>query len=268
MSIAYKDANGATITVKSSHDGSDEVPHHNVDTLPGTVQTDIAAINTAVTALAAIISGGALPTSEAHGAAIQTAVQALAAIISTGHLLVTDSNGAAINTAVTALAAIISSSKLAVSDATAQGKLDTIHTDLGTTLAGYLTTLAGAITSARMAVNVDSTTTGKLDTLHTDTAQLHTDLTTPPSTIYNGKKTVTTAGTRVTLASSQAITRGVWIRALTTNTGTIYVGDSSVSSSNGAQLTAGDALFLEVANLTTVNLDCSVNGEGVTYIAS
>lgn len=88
-----------------------------------------------------------------------------------------------------------------------------------------------------------------------------------PSTIYNGKKTVTTAGTRVTLASSQAITSGVTIKALSTNTGVIYVGDSSVSSSNGYQLAAGDSVFLEIANLSTVNLDSSVNGEGVTYLA-
>lgn len=86
-----------------------------------------------------------------------------------------------------------------------------------------------------------------------------------PTTPYNGKKTVTTAGTRVTLASSQAV-KSVTIKALATNTGLIYVGDSSVSSSNGYQLSAGESISIDIANLNTVNLDSSVSGESVTYI--
>jgi hypothetical protein len=89
-----------------------------------------------------------------------------------------------------------------------------------------------------------------------------------PSTIYNGKTTVATAGTRVALASSQAISNSVTIRALKANTGTIYVGNSSVASTNGLALSAGDSVTVVVANLNTVNLDCSVNGEGVTYLAT
>lgn len=89
-----------------------------------------------------------------------------------------------------------------------------------------------------------------------------------PATIYNGKKTVTTAGTRVTLASSQAILSGVTIKALAANTGTIYVGDGSVTSTTGYALAPGDSVFMEIANLATVNLDSSVNGEGVTYIGT
>lgn len=88
---------------------------------------------------------------------------------------------------------------------------------------------------------------------------------TVPTTIYNGKKTVTTAGTRVTLASSQAV-KSVTIKALSTNTGLIYVGDTSVASTNGFQLSAGETISMDIANLNTVNLDSAVNGEGVTYI--
>lgn len=86
-----------------------------------------------------------------------------------------------------------------------------------------------------------------------------------PTTIYNGNKNVTTAGTRVTLASSQAV-KSVTIKAKVANTGTIYVGDGSVASSNGFALAAGETLSLDLANLNTVNLDASVSGEGVTYI--
>lgn len=88
-----------------------------------------------------------------------------------------------------------------------------------------------------------------------------------PTAIFNGKTAVATAGTRVTLTTSQVIT-SVAITALKTNTGIIYVGNSSVSSANGLQLSAGGSVTVVIANLNTVNLDCSVNGEGVTWIAS
>lgn len=87
-----------------------------------------------------------------------------------------------------------------------------------------------------------------------------------PTTVLNGKTTVTTAGTRVVLASSTTI-KSVTVKALSTNTGLIYVGNSTVSSSNGFQLSAGDSISMDIANLNTVNIDSSVNGEGVTYIA-
>ncbi len=86
-----------------------------------------------------------------------------------------------------------------------------------------------------------------------------------PTTIFNGKTSTVTAGSRVVLAASQAV-QSVTIKALITNTGLIYVGSSSVSSANGFQLSAGETVSMDVANLNTVNIDSSVNGEGVTYI--
>jgi len=89
-----------------------------------------------------------------------------------------------------------------------------------------------------------------------------------PAAVYNGVKAVTTATTRESLAASQAILSGVTIKALSANTGTVYVGGATVAAANGFPLLAGESVFLEVANLATVYLDVSVNGEGVSYIAS
>ena len=86
-----------------------------------------------------------------------------------------------------------------------------------------------------------------------------------PTTIFNGKTTVTTAGVRVALAASQTV-KSVTIKALSTNTGLIYVGNSSVASTNGYQLAAGDTISLDISNLNTVNIDSDVNGEGVSYL--
>ena len=96
------------------------------------------------------------------------------------------------------------------------------------------------------------------------------DVTSMPlaTAIYNGQKTVSTAGTQVALASSQAITHSVKIKALHGNSGWIYIGNSSVSSSNGYVLDAGETVEIQVANLATVYVDSSVNGEGVSYVAT
>lgn len=85
------------------------------------------------------------------------------------------------------------------------------------------------------------------------------------STVGNGKTTVTTAGTRVTLSSSKSV-KSVVIKALSTNTGFIYVGDSGVSAANGYQLKQGETTSMNITNLNTINIDSSVNGEGVTYM--
>lgn len=87
-----------------------------------------------------------------------------------------------------------------------------------------------------------------------------------PTAIYDGKTTVTTAGTRVALASTQVI-QSVTIKALSTNTGFIYVGNASVASTAGYQLKAGETISFDIANLATIYLDCSVSGEGVSYLA-
>lgn len=118
---------------------------------------------------------------------------------------------------------------------------------------------AGAVSAntTRVAIATDANTVQVTGTVTTAEAA--------PATVLNGKKTVTTAGTRVTLAGSTAA-KSVTIKALIGNTGVIYVGDSSVASTNGFALNPGDTISLAIANLSTVNLDSSVNGEGVTYL--
>lgn len=86
------------------------------------------------------------------------------------------------------------------------------------------------------------------------------------------KKTVTTAGTRVQLSSTQILARSVEIRALKANTGIIYVGDATVASTNGYALSLSDVYKFSdgggnvttVIDLSQIYLDSSANGEGVT----
>lgn len=92
----------------------------------------------------------------------------------------------------------------------------------------------------------------------------------PPTAIFADVKNVTTAGTRVALASSQTLQRGITITAKLANTGTVFVGTAAAVSSTvyGRALSAGDSCFVECNNLNLVGLDSTVNGEGVSYLAS
>jgi len=87
----------------------------------------------------------------------------------------------------------------------------------------------------------------------------------------SGQKTVTTAGTAVALGSQQ-IAGPLQIKALTTNTGLVYVGNdgaADVTSANGYPLAPGDVVVIEeVSNLGAIFVDSAVDGEGVAWIAA
>lgn len=88
------------------------------------------------------------------------------------------------------------------------------------------------------------------------------------STIGDGRKVVTTAGTRVALAASTAI-KTVVITAETDNTDKIVVGGSTVvaalATRQGTPLDPGDSLILNLDDLADVYIDSMVSGEGVTF---
>lgn len=90
-----------------------------------------------------------------------------------------------------------------------------------------------------------------------------------PSSIGDGLKLITTAGTREALASSTAC-RSVVITAKQTNTNIVAVGGSTVVAASGATrrgtpLNAGDSIAIDIDDLSKVYIDAIVDGEGVTY---
>ena len=83
--------------------------------------------------------------------------------------------------------------------------------------------------------------------------------------------TVAAAGTEVVLAISGNRSNGALaIKALSTNTGIMYVGnagDGTVSSSTGYPLSAGESvIFSYIGDLSTIMVDASVNGETVAWV--
>ena len=86
------------------------------------------------------------------------------------------------------------------------------------------------------------------------------------TTIYNGQTTIGVAGSAAVVKSTTTI-KSITVKALVTNTGIVYVGDSSVDNTNGYELEAGESISLDVSDTASVYVDVSVNGEGVSYIA-
>lgn len=91
---------------------------------------------------------------------------------------------------------------------------------------------------------------------------------TSPTFIGDDSQTVTTAGTRVQLSTSTLPIKYVIITAKEANTGTIWIGGSTIAAGRGRPLVALQSERLEIDYLTKVYIDSTVDGEGVTYTYS
>ena len=88
--------------------------------------------------------------------------------------------------------------------------------------------------------------------------------------------TVTVAGTEQPLSATTVMVYAVTIVSLSTNTGTQYIGDSTVTSANGIPFTAGDTMELETPqmaratdqfDISKIYVDSSTNGAAFRIIA-
>lgn len=108
-------------------------------------------------------------------------------------------------------------------------------------------------------------------TLVSPTNPFPVSVTSSNATMTDGRKVVTTAGTRVALASSTAC-KEVVITAELDNTGVVAVGAAAtvvaaLATRTGVPLNAGDSIVLQIDNLADIGLDATVSGDGVTFMA-
>ncbi len=87
---------------------------------------------------------------------------------------------------------------------------------------------------------------------------------------FDGVQTVTAAGTAEALASARTMAFTVTAQAIETNTDAVFVGASTVDSTRGAYLLAGDSYTFpehpnNVYDLREIFVDAAVNGEGVRF---
>ena len=93
------------------------------------------------------------------------------------------------------------------------------------------------------------------------------------STYTGTTKTVTSAGTAEAMAASRIMCTWCVIQPLAGNTGKVYIGDSTVSSSTGIWLDAALGQSLTIPDVTAplpwdlsvIYVDAAVNGEGVNF---
>ena len=85
----------------------------------------------------------------------------------------------------------------------------------------------------------------------------------------SGQNTVAAAGTAEALGS-QLINGPLMVKALVSNAGNVYIGNDGagdVTSSNGLEMAAGDAVVFDfVGNLASIFIDSDNNGEGVAWL--
>ena len=82
-------------------------------------------------------------------------------------------------------------------------------------------------------------------------SKLNVNSYTPSATINIGQTTSAVTATQLT-ASSIAMTNGVVIQALSTNTASVFIGNSGVTTANGFELTAGSSLTISPSNINLV----------------
>lgn len=87
-------------------------------------------------------------------------------------------------------------------------------------------------------------------------------------TVRNGQVTVAASGSEQPLSGSSVPIRQVIVQALSTNTGSVWVGDSSVTTGNGFELQPGQATGIEIDNLNKVYVDATTSGDKVCFIGS
>jgi hypothetical protein len=82
---------------------------------------------------------------------------------------------------------------------------------------------------------------------------------------FLGSKNVASAGTAEPLSAVGLGFVEVIIQAKKSNTGYIYLGDSSVDNTNGIQLQPEASQALEDGDLADLYIDADTNGEGVVF---
>ena len=89
----------------------------------------------------------------------------------------------------------------------------------------------------------------------------------------SGTTNVASAGTRVQLSNTTNRVRWIQVKALAGNSGLVYVGESTVSASNGYELSATNTVtynFLEAGGsvpISTFYVDAATNGDDVCWKA-
>jgi hypothetical protein len=91
-----------------------------------------------------------------------------------------------------------------------------------------------------------------------------------PKTIKSGRATVTPSGTQLSTSGVTSLTNGIYIKASSSNTSTVFVGDGRIvqQPNTGYPLEAGEQLFLAVADPGNVFAIAVTGNQVLHYVGS
>jgi hypothetical protein len=157
---------------------------------------------------------------------------------------------------------------LAALSTTLDAALDSIGTDEVRVTSPAALDVSGAQVDVNLAAEgIDAATETTLGSADTTLSSIDAALANETN-VAHGTKTVSTSGSAEQMPS-QALADGkaVAITGLPSNGGYAYVGDSSVDSTTGFPVAAGQVVALQVSNLNALYVDVDTGGEGVAYVA-
>ena len=156
----------------------------------------------------------------------------------------------------------------------------TVKTDIGT-LKKSVATVSTSISAQTAAINTLKTTVAGLQIL---VSNLNSTVATidgskkmrvasspnVPSTVKSGRTNVTPSGTQLSTAGNVSLTNGIYIRANSGNTSTVFIGDATIiqAPNNGYPLEAGEQLFLAVADPGNVFAISGTGNQVLHYVGS
>jgi len=93
----------------------------------------------------------------------------------------------------------------------------------------------------------------------------------PSGKMYHGSTAVDTTAVQIS-SNNWPLTFGVLVKAAADNTGKVYIGNSNVTAgtaadTDGEELSAGDAVFIEIDAVSKVYAIGSAAGQKVFWIA-
>lgn len=86
-----------------------------------------------------------------------------------------------------------------------------------------------------------------------------------PTTLRNSQQTVTTSAVAL---SAGALSEGVVLESLSTNTVSIFVGGTGVTTSTGYELTPGSSIGVSISNTNKIFVICASSSPVVTWLGS
>ncbi len=188
---------------------------------------------------------------------------------SASQLQVTEANSSTINTSIGNVGTSVdglkgSSSNLAT--------LYDLEQEL-TNIKGFVSTTSSHAPKLTSLDTTLSTHTAKLNSIDTDTGNMSTTLNAIETAVEvetsfkNGTETIgTTAG--VLTSTNHSSSKGVTLSVEMSNVGTIYIGyDSTVTSSNGFPLEAGDSMYIPIDNPNKIYCVASQSGQDIYWFA-